>query len=262
MAEKGGVRGESSILKTHPNGGGLRTMLGQNNYVVHEAAYGSKIGEGTDVCHWNRKFRDHMERILSTRYQDTLHNDGARNRVVMFQAGDAGNLIVADGQEPGNPDSSEKTVANYKAAYLSLLEYFRQEPQTLFIPVTAPPVVKPDLPQGIIRRILGRPCRDQADEMGKSARAFNNWLKNIHSGWLKNYPLRNVVVFDYYNILTCCGASNWLRYPSGNAKDSLPNTEGNANAAQEFIPFINRSMNRMGKQVSNFYVSGQEACAF
>lgn len=262
MADRGGVRGESSILKTHPNAGGLRTLLGRNNYVVHEAAYGSKIGEGTDICHWNRKFRDHMERILRTRYQDTLYTDSTRNKVVMFQPGDFSNWIEADGTEPGNPDSTEKTVADYKAAYRSLLEYFRKEPQTLFIAVTAPPIVKPEPAQGIFRRILGKSGQDQADETGKRARSFNNWLKNIHSGWLKGYPLRNVVVFDYYNVLTCCGASNWLRYPSGDAKDSLPNTEGNTKAAQDFILFINRAMNRMGKQVSNFYVSGQEACAF
>ncbi len=262
MADQGGIRGESSILKTHPNAGGLRTMLSRNNYIVHEAAYGSKIGDGTDVCHWSRKFRDHMERILTTRYQDTLYTDGTRNKVVMFQASDSSNLIDAEGAEPGSPATAEKTVANYKASYRSLLEYFRNEPETLFVPVTAPPILKPEASQGIFRRILGRSGQEQADEMGKRARSFNNWLKNIHSGWLKDYPLRNVVVFDYYDILTFNGASNWLRYPSGTGSECLPSKEGNTKAAQDFIPFINRAMHRMGKQVSNFYRSGQEACAF
>ena len=255
MADRSGIKNESSILKAHPNGGGLRTMLGQNNYVVHEAAQGSKIGKETEICHWNQKFRDQMDRILRTRHQDIVFDDTTRNRVVMFQSGFSSNWIEAEGVGPGNPHSKEKTIANYKAAYLSLLQYFQQEPETLFVAVTAPPLVKPEPSPGIFRRILGRPIQDPAVEVGKRARAFNRWLKKINSGWLSTYPLRNVVVFDYYDILTSYGASNWLRYPSGNGTDSHPSATGNKKAALEFVSFINRAMNRAGKQVSNFYTS-------
>jgi hypothetical protein len=261
MAGPGRVNGESGILRTHPNAGGLRAMLGQNNYVVHEAGYGSKIGADTDICHWNRKFRDQMNRILTTRHQDTLYNDDTRNRVVMFQSGAFCNWIEADGAEPGHPDSREKTIANYKAAYRSLLKYFRKERETLFIALTAPPLVKPEQAQGIIARILGRPDRVPVDEIGKRARCFNNWLKNFSAGWLSGYPLKNVVVFDYYHVLTSSGVSNWLRYPSVSGKDSHPNAQGNAIAAQKFIPFINRALDRMTEQGSTVPVGRQEAFA-
>lgn len=261
MAGPGRANGESGILRTHPNAGGLRAMLGQNNYVAHEAAYGSKIGADTDVCHWNRKFRDQMSRILTTRHQDMLFSDGARNRVVMFQPSSSSSWIDAEGSEPGYPDSREKTVANYKAAYRYLLSYFQRERKTLFIALTAPPLAKPEPAQGLIGRIMGRPDQGIVDEAGKRIRSFNNWLKNYSAGWLSNYPLKNVVVFDYYYILTAHGVSSWLRYPSGGGRGSHPNAQGNRAAAQEFIPFINRALNRMAEQASPLSVGRQTAFA-
>ncbi len=256
MAERGGIKGESGIFRTHTNGGGLRTLLGQNNYIVHEAAGGSKIGDRTDVCQWNRTFREHMERILATRHQDVLFTDGTRNKVIMFQSSSSTNLIEAEGTEPGCPDSSRKTAANYKAAYRSLLRYFEQNPETLFVAVTAPPLAKPEPDRGFIRMMLGRP--DPAEGIGKRARNFNNWLKNIYSGWLKDYPLRNVVVFDYYDFLTFYGASNWLRYPSVMGKDGHPSAEGNAKAAIEMVPFLNRALNRLENiEAPRTYVMGR-----
>ncbi len=250
MADRGSLKGESSILKAHPNGGGLRTLLAQNNYVAHEAAFGSKLGDGTDVCHWNPKFREHMERILNTRHQDVLFSDGARNKVVMFQSGLSNTWMKSDGSAPGDPSSPERTLFNYKAAYQSLLKYFKEKPDILFIAMTSSPLVRPESSQSVIRKLFGMPEKDPVDEAGKRSRVFNNWLKNINSGWLSKYPLRNVVVFDYYDVLTSYGASNWLRYPSGDGTDTHPSAEGNAKAAQAFIPFINRAMNRMAKPVS------------
>ena len=252
MAGPGRVNGESGILRTHPGGGGLRQLLGQNNYVVHEASHGSRIGSGTDVCHWNRKFRDNMQRILATRHQDMLYTDGTRNRAVMFQPGPSSSWIDAAGAEPGNPDSREKTLANYRAAYLSLLNYFRKEPDTLFIAVTPCALVKPEPAAGIIGRFLGGRDPAAIHETGKRIRSFNNWLKNVYSGWLHGYALKNVVVFDYYDILTAHGISNWLRYVLTESKDGRPSAEGNAQAAREFIPFINRALNRMAERASPF----------
>ncbi|HNY66348.1 MAG TPA: hypothetical protein PKM41_13010 [Deltaproteobacteria bacterium] len=245
MAGKGPDMGEPGILKTHPNGGGLRALLSGNNYIVHEAAEGSKLGGAGDVGHWGRIFLHQMETILRTKRQDMPHSDGTRNRVVMFQSGPASSWIDGDGTEPGKPDGKEKTLANYKAVYRSLLACFRLEPETLFVAVTAPPLVKPQPAQGIISRILGRSGQNPIDEAGKRIRAFNNWLKGAQSGWLNGYPLKNVVVFDCFDVLTCYGASNWLRYPSGPLRGNLPSAEGNAAVARDFVPFINRAWNRM-----------------
>ncbi len=253
MANPGRTIGESEILRSHPNGGGLRTLLSQNNYVTHEAADGSKIAAGTNVCQWNRRFRDQMKRILATRHQDKLFSDDTRNRVVVFQPASSASWIDDEGIEPGNPDSWKKTVANYKAAYRALLDHFRKEPDTLFVAVTAPPLVRPESTKGIVGRILGKPDQAATEEVGKRIRSFNNWLKHFYSGWLHGYPLMNVVVFDYYDILTADGVSNWLRYPTRIGRRDRPNTEGNARAAQRFIPFINRAMNRMAEQQSPFF---------
>lgn len=245
MAARGTDKGESGILKTHPNGGGLRALLTQSGYVVHEAGEGSGIGLGTDVCHWNRKFREGMETVLMTKRQDLLHSDGTRNRVVLFQSGPGSNWIDGEGAEPGSPDAKEKTLANYKAAYRGLLKCFQREPETLFIAVTPAPLMKPEPSKGIVLRLLGKADRNPGDEVGKRARFFNNWLKNVHTGWLQGYPLENVAVFDLYDILTGCGSSNWLSYPSGRDGDGLPSAEGNLMAVREFLPFLNRVRNRL-----------------
>ena len=54
------------------------------------------------------------------------------------------------------------------------------------------------------------------------------------------------MVFDLYDILTDHGQSNWSRYPTGGGGDSHPSRAGNRKVALEFIPFLNRSVKRMG----------------
>jgi hypothetical protein len=245
LAGRGENKGESGILKSHPNGGGLRALLASNNYVVHEAGEGSKVGHETDVCHWNRKFHDFMELILMTKRQDMLHSDGTRNRVIMFQSGPWSSWIDDDGAEPGNANAKERTLTNYKAAYRSLLDCFSEQPDTLFVALTAPPLLKQEQPPGILMRLLGKTNRDAADLASRRARSFNNWLKNVNSGWLSSYALKNVVVFDYFDALTFYGHSNWLAYPSNREKDALPNAEGNQIAALELATFVSRARNRM-----------------
>jgi hypothetical protein len=51
LADKGPDVGVDCIYKSHPNGGGLRRLLEQNNYIVHEASYGSLniTGDKTDI---------------------------------------------------------------------------------------------------------------------------------------------------------------------------------------------------------------------
>jgi hypothetical protein len=162
----------------------------------------------------------------------------------MFKSCYPNNRIDSDGVEPGNPDSCEQTTANYKAAYRALLNYFSKQPDTLFVVVTAPPLVQPRAGiKSIIMSVL-KPD-SSADKVGMRARMFNNWLKDVEKGLLSDYPLKNVVVFDYYHTLTDYGKSNWSLYPSG-PNDSHPTSEGNARAAQEFVPFINKAVQRMG----------------
>ena len=244
MADKGEKKGEYCLYPSHPNGGGLRSLLKQNNYNVHEATYGSKIGQDTDINHWHAKFRDHMDIILKTDLQDELHTDDALNNIVVFKSCYPNNNIIADGTSPGDPDSDVKTLANYKTAYNSLLPYFKEHPETLFVAMTAPPIVKPWMNsyKEMLLNLIGK----GPEEIGRRARVFNNWIKDVETGWLKDYDLKNVVVFDLYDILTGEGESNWTKYPTRDGKNSHPNSEGNTKAATEFINFINRAVRYAG----------------
>lgn len=58
------------IFRFHPNGGGLRSLLEQNGYEVHECSYGSEIGENTDLFDWLPKFRTNMDRVLTVDEND------------------------------------------------------------------------------------------------------------------------------------------------------------------------------------------------
>ncbi|MDO9300656.1 MAG: hypothetical protein Q7T89_04695, partial [Anaerolineales bacterium] len=119
--------------------------------------------------------------------------------------------------------------------YNTILPYFATRPDKLFVVITAPPV------SGV-----------KGWWYSENARAFNQWLVN---DWLRenNYTLNNVVVFDFYNILTdpnahhrvnngeiehVIGTSNTLYYPSGD-KDDHPSVDGSLKATEEFAPMLN-----------------------
>jgi hypothetical protein len=236
---------DTSLHQTHPNGGGLRSLLTKNNYQVHEAAYKSDIGEKTDVCDWNAKFRDKMGTVLKCDFQDIPYKDAsAKNDIVMLKSCFPNSNIESEGTEPGDPDSTVMTTANFKAAYNKLLGYFSAYPNTLFVVVTAPPLAKnvPSRTKEFIRTLIGSESSVKAT--GERARRFNNWLKDSEKGWLAGYNGKNVVVFDYYDVLTHKGESNFAMYATGNALDSHPSTEGNSIAAREFIAFLNRAVYR------------------
>lgn len=232
----GGTRDsdERCIYVSHPNGGGLRSKLAQAGFKVNEASYGSTIGEDSDICHWNRKFRDQMDQVLRTERQDQLLPEGQTNAIVVFKSCYPNNGFVSVGEGPGDPDSCERTVANAKAAYRSLLPHFARHPEVLFVAVTAPPLAEPK-PDGIKSTVASwfktKPSADLARE-------FNVWLVD---GWLNEARPRNVVVFDYYDVLTAHGASNWSAYPTKSGRDSHPSGDGNRLAGEAFLPFLNEA---------------------
>ena len=244
LADKGEKSGKYCLYLSHPNGGGMRSLLEQNNFNVHEATYGSKIGQDADICHWHAKFRDKVDIILKTDIQDKLYQDDSVNNIILFKSCYPANNILSDGIPPGDPDSPEKTLANYKAAYHGLLPYFRQQPKTLFVAMTAPPLVKPRM--NPLKEFLLNLVGKGPKQVGRRARLFNSWLKDIESGWLHNYSLKNIVVFDYYDILTGKGNSNWTKYPTKGGRNSHPSSEGNKIAAKNFVVFINKAVRYAG----------------
>lgn len=244
LADPGEKAGEYCLFETHPNGGGLRTLLEENGYVVHQATYKSQVGDRTDIGDWNGKFRDNMDRILKTDRQDIEFSNSTVNNIVVFKSCYPNNMFVGRGTPPGDPDSHVLTVENAKAAYNALLRYFSKQPQTLFVAITAPPIVKPRMHP--LKEwgfgLLGKGPR----QMGGLAREFNNWLKDSGSGWLSQYDQKNVVVFDYYDILTDFGVSNWCQYPTREGRNSHPSADGNQKAAKQFVEFLNRSVRYAG----------------
>ena len=231
--------GDRCIYISHPNGGGLRADLEATGFAVNEASYGSIVGEDTDICHWQAKFRDGMDRILRTSRQDELLPEGVTNRVVAFKSCYPNNAFIGPGTEPGDPDDCELTVANAKAAYTALLPHFADHPEVLFVAFTAPPRAEPR-PRGFKAKVKaifkGKP--GDAD----LARVFNEWLTDPAAGWLAGYAAGNVVVFDHYDVLTGHGQSNWSAYPTRDGRDSHPNREGNRKSAESFLPFLEQAL--------------------
>jgi hypothetical protein len=247
LAAPGPDAGTNCIYTTHPNGGNLRARLEQNTYRIHEVSYKSQIADKTDVFDWLPKFRTQMESILVCDFQDTQYSDGRRNHVVVFKSCFPNSDFKGEGQPPGNPAGPELTVANAKATYTALLDEFRKHPEVLFVCATAPPLAPKSAPQPLwkvlAKKILGR--EDGLVRSSRLAREFSNWLSSP-DGWLKDARPNNVVVFNYYDILTGHGVSDLCQYPTGNGFDSHPSREGNEKAADAFVPFLNRAVRRAG----------------
>ncbi|WP_437678037.1 hypothetical protein [Sorangium sp. So ce131] len=240
----------SCVYEAHPNGGGLRRKLTEQGYRVHEASYGSEIGENTDLFDWAPKFRDKMDKVLRVSLNDQALPDGAVNRIVLFKSCYPNNRFVGEGTAPGHPAGPELTVWNAKATLASLLPELAKRKDTLFVYVTAPGNVqkrsKDPAWKWAAKRVLGKPSEAEIGQrQADLARVFNNWVKSP-DGWLRGYPEKNVVVFDYYDVLTNRGESNFSLHGSEGNTDNHPSREGNEKAADEFVPFLNQAVRRAG----------------
>ncbi len=246
LASPGPENSQIGGVPTHPNGGGLAALLAANNYRLHEATYGSSLGEHTDLFDWLPKFRAHMPDILAIRHQDERLPEGQRNRVVMFKSCYPNNQFVGPGSGSGSPAGPELTEANARATMAALLEEMAKYPDTLFVYVTAPPVAphtwsEPRWKQ-LAKQVLGRPTHEQEfRESGTMARRFNEWVTSP-DGWLRGYAGRNVAVFDLYGELTDGSPAGFSRYPSGDGTDSHPSSAGNARVAPKLVAFLNAAV--------------------
>lgn len=222
--------------------GGLGKALAASNYFVSDTNYGwgpDAIGDRTDIPNWTEWFAssstpDTMQALFdesgqNSFYTRSLPDPGGENVIVLFKSCFPNSAL--DGKPNDPPGTYEEfTVSGAKYVYNTILGYFATRPDKLFIVITAPPLSDASL--------------------AGNARAFNNWLVN---DWLKenHYTLKNVAVFDFYNILTGTNAHHRLRgnevehipgkrdtlaYPSG---DDHPNERGSRKATDEFIPLLN-----------------------
>ncbi|MBI5534522.1 MAG: hypothetical protein HY898_17485 [Deltaproteobacteria bacterium] len=240
--------GASCIYQSHPNGGGLRRALALANYEVHEASYGSEIGENTELLDWLPKFRDKMDAILSVSHQDERYQDGGKNDVVVFKSCYTSNDFTSEGAAPGDPGGRELTVWNARASMTALLGEFAKHPKTLFLNVTTPPLAPRLNPapawKWLLKALLRRPQdSERLAERARLARVFHDWVVSP-DGWLAGYEPKNVAVFDYYGVLTGNGRSNLSVFPTGLGLDSHPSSSGNAKASAAFLPLLNRAVHR------------------
>jgi hypothetical protein len=262
--------------------GDLGIALRDNNYFVSDTNYGwgpvpmegaVPIGSLTDIGHWWMWFRgpkstEIMDAVYAesgqhSSYSRLTPDPGGKNRIVMFKScypnsnlrGNAGDPVPGIDANPLrglDANSAYHTVANAKGIYSDLLPYFQQHQDTLFVVITAPPL--------------------SMANNAANARAFNQWLVN---DWLKDYPYKNVAVFDFYNVLTTNGGNaktNDLDKESGNHHrwwqnavqhtvdstggahdtnaypsspgDDHPSRAGNQKATAEFVPLLNLAYNQ------------------
>jgi hypothetical protein len=227
------------IWKSHPDGGGLRRQLEAQGYKVHEASYGSDIGGSTDLPDWIVKFRDKMDIVRRTELNDKVLPDGQRNQIVMFKSCFPNNLLDDD-----------KALEAARTEMRALLPELAKHPDVLFVHVTTPPlaprVEKEPAWKWLARELMRKPQPGpRLLRSGPLARALDDWVTSPE-GWLKGYPGKNIVVFDLYDALTNHGESDFLAYPTEDGYDSHPTREGNAKAAAEFVPFLNRAVRLAG----------------
>jgi hypothetical protein len=193
-------------------------------------------GDKTNMNHWILWFNDYLEGVKDHDCEDGF------NRIIMFKSCYPISNIVAEGTEPGDPFSSSQTIVNYKAVfrhpdgpgntythnsytYKPLEDVFSDNPDVLFVPVTAPP--------------LCYNCTN--DDNAHRARVFNNWLK---SDWLEDYNsanpgLNNVAVYDWFDFLA--NPDDHPSYPNrlkaaygGTTSNSHPNNLANQESTEDF----------------------------
>jgi hypothetical protein len=215
---------------------------------VHEATYGSKLGEHTDLFDWLPKFKESLPEILRIDQQDKLLAEPLRNRIMLFKSCYPNSDFVGEGIEPGNPAGPELTLANAKATFREMLPLFAQHPDTLFVFLTTPPLATPAAEgklKTVAKQLLGkRTTVEKATTAAFFARKFHDWL--VSGGWLGNEPPKNVAVFDFYDVLTRQQSSLFLQYPTGDGTDSHPSMEVQQMAAKQLVPFLNRAVRRAG----------------
>jgi hypothetical protein len=209
-----------------------RNDIGYGTYLAPDAGRPSSLGtagDATDMNHWVQWFNDYLQRAKPFACATGV------NRIIMFKSCYPNSNVTADGTLPGDPFSSTKTLTNYKAVfrhasgpgntytrsgytYRPLEDVFAANPDTMFVFVTAPPLV----------------YTATTDANGHRVRLFNNWVK---TEWLASYNaahpgLNNVAVFDMFDVLAYPDNDpyhpNRLRAEYGGAgSDSHPNTAGN-----------------------------------
>lgn len=216
--------------------GNLGTTLNANNYYVSESDYGwdaepeDNLGDYTDTNNWGMWFNDTKAPYVyasdnhSAYPTNSLSNPGGENEIIMFKS-------CYPLSEVGASIDDEKT------SYNSLLTYFSQNTDKLFVLITPP--------------------GETEVSSYVNTKELCNWLVDRTNGWLKDYAHNNVFAFDFYCVLSetdshhrvSNGAIEYVYsadydgtspYHDG---DDHPTSTGNQKATNEFIPLLNHYYN-------------------
>lgn len=201
--------------------GKLREQLLNRSILVKGATFGDELGEDTDMNFWLEKFRTRMPQILSFKaHPNQYRSDNIPNDIVVFKSCFPNSDLVADGTEPGDPSVPVRTIANYKALFAQLKLEFAKYANTLFIYLTAPPLVP----------------ESTTPENANRARVFNGWLVNeFVPSYKQETGLDNFAAFDLFAVLS--DRENVLKaeYRQNIEGDSHPNTRGSRTAVEAFL---------------------------
>ena len=216
--------------------GNLGTELNNNNYYVNETYYGwdaqpgDGLGDNTDTSDWPTWFTDTKMPYV---YNNTFHN-GYTN--VIADPGGENDIIMFKSCYPCSEVGG--SIADEQSIYNGLLTYFAAHTDKLFVLITPPG--EEDVASYVLTRQL---C---------------DWLVDESSGWLSGYAHDNVVVFDFYCVLSetdshhrINGSALQHEYAAGydghspyHNSDDHPNAAGNQKSTTEYVPLLNYYYNR------------------
>lgn len=211
--------------------GNLGAVLNANNYYLTESDYGwdaepgDDLGDHTDTVDWPLWFNEtKMPYVYANNfhsaYANAIANPGGENEIVMFKSCFPNSEVGAG-------------IGDEKALYNSLLPYFAAHPDKLFVLVTPP--------------------GETSVASYQLTRELCDWLVDTEHGWLSGYAGKNVMVFDFYMVLSeinshhrrINGVTQHTYDPEYNGispyhdGDDHPNAVGNQKASQEFINLLN-----------------------
>lgn len=230
--------------------GGLGKALKDGNYFVSDTNYGwgppdvdtgsETIGDHTDIGYLYNWFAGpNRQPYLQALYTENGENTGSpysrparapdgENEIVVIKSCFTNSALGGSPNDPatgaanplrGQGSGSEfQTVGNAKGIYNDLLGYFATRQDKLFVVVTSPPLIE----------------AETTPEAAANARALSRWLAD---DWLDDYPHKNVVVFDLFDVLTASGG-NFSAY---GVEDSHPAGPGLQKATDEFVALLNTS---------------------
>ena len=204
--------------------GGLQSRLLEQGIFVSGATYGDEIGQHTDIPDWLPKFQKEMEKILTFKsHPDQYHSDGTRNEIVMFKSCFPNSNIVDESAAEVDSGAFPKTLAIFQATFTSLKREMMSRGDTLFVYLTAPPLV----------------LEKTTPENAARARLFNDWLINEYLVDYRSESERdNFAIFDLFGFLA--GPDNLLKeaYRIDKPSNAHPNDDASQLAAEAFVEFF------------------------